>query len=619
MCGIAGIWNLSESHQHDEQTIGKMVASLNRRGPDAQAHIKKNNTLLGHTRLSIIDVSERANQPMTDNSGRYKLVFNGEIYNFKALKADLESKFQPAFITSSDTEVLLYGLIHYGSDFIQKLDGFFAFGFFDSYENKLLVARDRFGIKPLYYTHAEGRFVFSSNLRGLMAGIEKPKICIDNLATYLQLSYSPAPATILKNVFKLMPGTFLKLDKSGMSETRYYKTPPTSQEPNIKKGDTITQFKSLLGDSVQNRLQADVPLGAFLSGGFDSSVIALLASRQKPEIPVFSIGFPDQPFFDESDKAASIAKHLGLKHHIINLREKEIDEKLTSILDAIDEPFADSSAVLVNILSEYTRKEVKVALSGDGADEIMGGYNKHRALLRSVNSGVVNSAIKASSKVLNNVPESRNKKWLNQLRKIKRYSTGLNQNYTDRYIAWSSFTPRTLVNKLLIKKSREVNLPFLSLDSADFNTVLRADLDLVLPNDMLHKVDLMSMHQSLEVRVPFLDHNLVDFLFKLPASEKINQQKGKIILREAFKDEFPNGFFSSPKKGFEAPLSHWLRGPLMPICQQYLSQTYIENQGIFDFDTVKKLEIKSKSAFPGDSPHTVWAILVFQHWYSRHF
>jgi len=431
------------------------------------------------------------------------------------------------------------------------------------------------------------------------------------------LSYSPAPSTILKDVFKLNPGTFLRVHSEGIEQKKYY-TVPNTEDKTERSGKPVDKFKKLLGESVERRLQADVPLGTFLSGGFDSSVIALLASRKKPDIPVFSMGFPDQPFFDESDRAAAIAKHLGVKQHIINLREKEIDEKLPEILDAFDEPFADSSAILVNILSEYARKEVKVVLSGDGADEIMGGYNKQRAMLRSMNGGLVNSTIKATKGLWDQVPESRNSKVLNSLRKVKRYSTGLNQNFTKRYFEWSSFTPRALVNDLLLEKTKP-NLPELEIDPSDFNTVLKADLDLVLPNDMLHKVDLMSMHQSLEVRVPFLDHTLVDFLFKLPASEKINPKQGKLILRKAFENDFPKGFFDSSKKGFEAPLSHWLRGPLTQVCDEYLNKSFIEKQGVFNYPSIKKLLNKAKSSFPGDTPHTVWALIVFQHWYDKHF
>src|SRR5690606_10814971 len=209
-------------------------------------------------------------------------------------------------------------------------------------------------------------------------------------------------------------------------------------------------------------------------------------------------------------------------------------------------------------------------------------------------------------------------KWLNRFRKLKRYSNGLNQDFADRYFEWSSFTPSTLVNELMLQPTAPL-LPDLKLDPTDFNSVLKADVNLVLPNDMLHKVDLMSMHQILEVRVPFLDHHLVNFLFKLPASEKINLHKGKIILRKAYEDQFPKGFFNASKKGFEAPLSHWLRGPLLPLCNKYLSSEFIKKQNLFNFETVKRLEAKAKSNFPGDTPYTVWALLVFQDWYNKHF
>jgi len=618
LCGIAGIWNKSESNSKDEETVNAMLGLLSKRGPDAQAIVKSHHTVLGHTRLSIIDLNERSNQPITAESGRYSLTFNGEIYNYKSLKVELENTFQTKFKTQGDAEVLLYGLIWYGVDFVKKINGFFAFAFYDNQKNTLIIARDRFGIKPLYYKHSHDRFSFSSSLSSLMKDVARPEICLDNLATYLQLSYSPAPNTILKNVYKLMPGSFITIDKTGVNQSIYYYIPDTLPFSESQKQHSISDFKTLMHNSVRNRLQADVPLGTFLSGGFDSSVIALLASRDKPDIPTFSIGFPDQPFFDESKRATAIARHLGVKHHLINISDKEISDKVSSIFDDFDEPFADSSAILVQILCEYARKEVKVVLSGDGADEIMGGYNKHRALLRSMNRGFVNTGLKATSRVWDKVPESRNTHLLNALRKVKRYSKGLNHNFTDRYFKWSSFTPRSVVNRLLLQNTH-IKLPDLHIDPTDFNTILRADTQMVLPNDMLHKVDVMSMSRGLEVRVPYLDHHLVNFLFKLPASEKIHVHRGKLILHKAFEDEFPKKFFNSPKKGFEAPLSDWLKGPLSELTDHYLSEAFLNTQGIFSFTAVKELETKAKSNFPGDSPHTIWAILVFQSWYSKHF
>ncbi len=620
MCGIAGIRKIDGIISKDEDAISRMVSCIGKRGPDAQAVWKSDNAVLGHTRLSIIDVGDRSNQPMLDVSGRYVLVFNGEIYNFKVLKTELESSKNISFSTTSDTEVLLYGLIHYGSSFVDKLNGFFAFAFYDKVESRLILARDRFGIKPLYYYSKERTFAFASSLTALSEAMPQKKLDHRSLATYFQLSYIPAPHTILLDAKKLLPGTVLEVTSLGMKEKKYYSLPQTeSQEPQPSEAKAVVEFRTLLHSAVRDRLIADVPIGTFLSGGIDSSVITYLAQAEKPNIPVFSIGFPDQPFFDESDRAAVIAKHLQLDHHIVQVREKEIDEKLHSILEAFDEPFADSSAVLVNLLSEQTRKEkVKVALSGDGADEIMGGYNKHRALLQSLNNSVTNRTIRATSAFWKRIPESRNTKTLNYFRKLKRYSQGLDESFAERFVSWASFTPRSEVSRL-IRNVHHAEIPDIALDEHDFNSVLRADVGLILPNDMLHKVDLMSMNQSLEVRVPFLDHHLVDFLFKLPASYKIDKNRGKKILRKAFEDEFPKGFFDAPKRGFEAPLSYWLQGPLKGICEKYLSESFIQMQGLFRYSVVKQLEDKAKSKYPGDTPHTVWALIVFQYWYSKQF
>jgi asparagine synthase (glutamine-hydrolysing) len=616
LCGIAGIWNADGAKAGHEKTVGEMVQCLKHRGPNAHGLNAAGSATLGHTRLSIIDLDERANQPMADPSGRFWLVFNGEIYNFKMLAAELRKEFSVEFKTTSDTEVLLYGLIHYGADFIPKLNGFFAFGFYDREKDELLIARDRYGIKPLYYHLKDREAVFASSLQAVMKAMPAPEIDPQSLASYLQFSYVPAPNSMIKGVEKLMPGTCLSIKAGTREYNKYYSPPATDLK---KEGESeVETFRSLIEQSVKMRLQADVPVGAFLSGGFDSSVISLLAKRHHQKIPAFTIGFPDQPFYDESKSAREMAKHLHLDHHVIELREQQIEEKLEAILNAIDEPFADSSAVLVNILSEYTASEVKVALSGDGADEIMGGYNKHRALLRSLNKGLINRGLKSTAGALKSMPESRNSGSLNQLRKIKRYSKGLNMSYAERYEAWASFTQAKTAKDLL---RNPVDKPVLdvNLDESDFNSVLKADLSLVLPNDMLHKTDLMSMHHSLEVRVPFLDHHLVDFLFEVPASQKLNKNRGKLILREAFKDDFPSGFFDRGKKGFEAPLSNWLKGPLKGMRERCLNRKFVESQGLFKPDALMQLEHKALGRYPGDSVHTLWAVLVFQHWWGKMF
>lgn len=596
-----------------------MKRAIEHRGPDARGTETRGNWNLLHTRLSIIDTDPRANQPMSDPEGRYTLVFNGEIYNFRQLRNELNAARPIDFTTAGDTEVLLHGLIRHGEAFIQKINGFFAFAFYDAYSGELLLVRDRFGIKPLYYHPSAETFVFGSNLAAVMAGIDRKNISAKSLSLYFQLSYIPAPYSILEDVYKLEPGHLLKITADKVEKHKYYHLKGSSHpETTPSFSEATARFSSLLEASVERRLVADVPLGGFLSGGIDSSVIALLIKAQKPDIPVFSIGFPDRPFFDESQRAARIAGHLGLQHHVFEVRDTDIDERLNDILDAFDEPFADSSAVLVSLLAEQARKDVRVVLSGDGSDEILGGYNKHRALLRSLDNTLINRLFKAGSPLLKYAPESRNGYLMNVLRQAKRYSQGLNTDFAGRYKAWASFTPGDIVKELL-REPMAVTLPVAMPRTGDFNTVLQADLDLILPNDMLYKVDLMTMQHALEARVPFLDHTLVEYVFSLPSAYKIEKSSGKRILKNAFGKYFPDGAFSRPKKGFEAPLSHWLRGPLSGMRQKYFSTAFIRRQGLFDDETVRKLEKKALGHSPGDTPHTVWALLVFQHWYVRYF
>ncbi|MEM9053139.1 MAG: asparagine synthase C-terminal domain-containing protein, partial [Bacteroidota bacterium] len=290
--------------------------------------------------------------------------------------------------------------------------------------------------------------------------------------------------------------------------------------------------------------------------------------------------------------------------------------------NSLDEPFADSSGILVNLLSRFARKRVKVALSGDGADELFGGYNKHRALLRSLNSGMANSLLRGGSVFLQSLPASRNHSVFNKLRKVRRYSRGLKLDFKERYLEWASFTSRAEVEELLTKSSYTGNIEQLnfitkSLNKDEFNSVLEADFNLVLPNDMLTKVDVMSMHNSLEVRVPFLDHELVDYVFSLPASFKLNKNTGKSILKSAFGSEFPIGYFEGSKKGFEAPLTNWLKGPLKKRIEDLFSRKRIESQNIFNYEKIQSLIKKVNSRAPGDAPHTMWALLLFQYWYFR--
>jgi len=611
MCGIAGIWSKSAASENAASLLEKMTQRQIHRGPDTGATIQLEHICLGHRRLSILDLESRSNQPMKDSSGNYSLIFNGEIYNYIELKKELQGNYDLNFATTSDTEVLLYGLKHEGEKFIQKLNGFFSFAFYDNLENELLLVRDRYGIKPLYYSQQKDHFLFASELKSVLKGVEHVSIDKKSLFNYLQLSYIPAPNTIIEGVKKLEPGHFLKINSSGVNEKKYYEInlPEEYQHP-----IDVQEFREKLTRSVKYRLRSDVPIGTFLSGGLDSSIISLLASQQAKNLSSFSVGFPDQPFYDESQDARIVADQLQLNHHVLQLTESDIDAQVGAILDSFDEPFADSSAILVNLISKFAREHVKVVLSGDGADEIMGGYNKHRAILRSLDKNFINFFLKSGSHALKLFPESRSKAGLNQIRKIRRYAKGLRLPLIERYEQWASFTEKNQVNNLLKNSAMNHELA-ISIDPEDFNSVLKADMELVLANDMLHKVDLMSMRHSLEVRVPFLDHELVDYLFAIPASEKIDKKSGKNIMRKAFENDFPRQFFTKKKKGFEAPLIHWLAGPLKSLRAELFNQDLIIKQDLFNPEEIKKLEKKSLSRNPGDSPHTIWALLVFQHWY----
>jgi asparagine synthase (glutamine-hydrolysing) len=611
MCGIAGIWSKSAVSENALSLMEEMTQRQVHRGPDTGGTIQIKNVCLGHRRLSIIDLDSRSNQPIKDLSGNYFLVFNGEIYNYIELKTELHSKYNINFSTTSDTELLLYGLKHEGEAFIQKLNGFFAFAFYDAVKNEVLLARDRYGIKPLYYSDQGNHFLFASELKSVLRGIENVHIDKQSLFNYLQLSYIPAPNTIVSEVEKLEPGHLVKISSGAKSKRKYYEINlPNEYENHIGIG----AFREKLTDSVKLRLRADVPVGTFLSGGLDSSVISLLASQSSENISSFSVGFPDHPFYDESPDATWVAKQLSLDHHVLQLTESDIDSQVSAILDSFDEPFADSSAILVNLISKFAREHVKVVLSGDGADEIMGGYNKHRAMLHSLDKSFVNFFLKSGSHALALFPESRSKAGLNQIRKLRRYAKGLKLPLAERYEQWASFTEKSQVAKILKSESPGHNLN-ISIDPEDFNSILKADMKLVLANDMLHKVDLMSMRHSLEVRVPFLDHMLVDYLFTIPASEKVDKKSGKNIMRKAFEKDFPPQFFNKKKKGFEAPLTHWLAGPLKSLREDLLDKELLRKQDLFNPEEIKRLERKSLSGNPGDSPHTIWALLVFQHWY----
>jgi len=640
MCGIVGIVS---SNQKELSKIATATRTLSNRGPDNRSTSKFDNLSLGHARLSIIDTSKAANQPFSDASERYTIVFNGEIYNYKELKEELVAD-QINFNTNSDTEVLLQLYIKYGEDCLDKLNGFFAFAVFDKKKNSLFIARDRIGIKPLLYYFDEEQFIFSSELKAILTFNIKKEIDKISLFNFLQFNYIPTNNSILENVKKLNPGHFIfikninKLPEVIEEETYYeipYNTETTIQTSAFNYDKSQEILRNLLDDSVQKRLVADVPVGTFLSGGVDSSIISLLAKQHQPDLQTFSIGYKDEPFFDETSYANAVAKKIGSKHHVFSLSNDDLYENLNDILDYIDEPFADSSAIAVYILSKYTKKHVAVALSGDGADEMFSGYNKHMAEYKSRNPGLTESAVKMGYLLWRNLPKSRNSKITNINRQLYKFSLGAKLPHKARYWKWAGilneeranylvkeeliFNPQRLSDTAFEYKKRKDDLLQHIRKEGNINDVLYTDMRMVLPNDMLRKVDSMSMANSLEVRTPFLDHRLVNFAFTLPSAFKINADMKKKILQDAFRNELPEEIYNRPKHGFEVPLLEWFRNELRSkIEDDLLSDDFIEEQGIFNVAATRELKQQLFSNNPEDVQATIWALIVFNSWWKKY-
>jgi asparagine synthase (glutamine-hydrolysing) len=635
MCGITGYYAFKNSVISDLKKITNATQKLFLRGPDIGNIYSDDRVALGHRRLSIIDTSTGAAQPMCDASGEHYIIFNGEIFNFKALSEKYLSKTWQRIggpKTTSDTEVLLYLLIEYGPECLQWLDGFFAFAYYNIQNQQLFLARDRFGKKPLLYYANDEYLAFASEMKALIEfGIPK-ELDYNVLHQYLQLNYIPQPQSIFKGVAKLKPGHFMIFDSSGsIKDESYYElaTKPglygqynyqQAQEKLIEKMDV----------AVRERLISDVPLGAFLSGGVDSSVIVALASRHTSKLNTFSIGYKDNPFFDETHYAKLVADRYGTNNTVFSLTNNDFLEHIYDVLDYLDEPFADSSAIPEYILCYYTRKHVTVALSGDGGDEVFAGYNKHSAEWKIRHRNLLNTIVKSGLPIWKVLPKSRNSKLTNIFRQLQRFAEGANLNAKDRYWKWASFNTVQQTDVLLSQKSlqkvdyvdlltmKESSLKHIIND--DFNQVLLTDMNLVLLGDMLVKVDLMSMANSLEVRSPFLDHKVVDFAFSLPSTYKIDGAMKKKVVQDAFRSLLPAEIYNRPKHGFEIPLLGWFRKELWGLINDdLLERSFIEEQGIFNVKATESLKKKLNSSNPEDSHATIWALVVFQYWWKKYF
>lgn len=616
MCGIAGYVGFREQNDVLKDRLPAATATLDKRGPDNQSNWNDNHVGLGHTRLSILDTSEVGNQPMWDQSHRYVLIFNGEIYNYKALEASLG---ELPLISGTDTEVLLYLLIKEGAACLDKLNGFFALAFYDTVENSLIIARDRIGIKPLHYFQSDDFLAFGSEMKALLEFPIERKLNHQALHWYMQLNYLPGTLSMIDGVQKLEPGHFLKIENDAVSNHRFATEDPLTSQLNYS--DAQETFVDLLEASVQARLMADVPLGSFLSGGTDSSAVVALASKHAPNLSTFSIGYSDNPFFDETQYAELVAQKFMTNHTTFKLSNDDLLSDLNHILDYIDEPFADSSAIPTYILSKHVSGHVKVALSGDGADELFGGYYKHQALARALNPSPSDGLVKSLNPLVSMLPQSRSGKLANLTRRLDKFGKLQKMSAFDRYWFLASLTPdaENFLCRTTSSKDRASFMKQFLPDNPNMTDYLKADQQVVLVGDMLTKVDLMSMTNSLEVRVPFLDRSVVNFANSLSANFKVNASGRKRIVQDAFKEILPKVLYQRPKKGFEVPLLQWMQKELLAqLDAQVFNNDKLEAQGVFEPDEVVALRKKLLSSNPGDVHGTLWAIFVFQKWYDKY-
>jgi asparagine synthase (glutamine-hydrolysing) len=632
MCGICGKYDLSgEAVSRD--LLKKMADSLAYRGPDDEGYFSSGPLGLGHRRLSIIDLSPSGRQPMSNEDETLRLVFNGEIYDFERLRQHLLT-LGHKLKSRTDCEIILHLYEEEGVNCLKHLNGMFAFALWDDRRRRLWLARDRLGVKPLVYAWDGRRLLFASEIKAILCDPHVSReLDPEALDLYLTLNYIPAPWTIFKHIRKLPPAHFLLLEKDTLTMEQYWDISGQERQEQPPSGDiqeSKNRLRTLLEESVKRRLIADVPLGAFLSGGVDSSIIVALMSRNsnKP-VKTFSIGYKDLPSYDETAYAQAAAAFNGTDHHEFQVGHRDILDVFPRVLESLDEPFADSSAVPTYIVSKETRHHVTVALSGDGGDELFAGYRMYLGEYWSRHYGRIPNFLheKVIAPLVQALPDARDKPYLEKVRRAKKFLRGMSLSFPARFCGWREIFPFALRRELL-RDPLGGNL-FLglvqdiaihrrhSMDRDPINFMLYLDVKGLLPGDMLSKVDRMSMANSLEVRVPFLDYTFVEYAFTLRGDTKLKATGGKRILLDAFKDLLPPLIQKRPKWGFEMPIGAWFRKELYFLVEEYLDHGRIQEQGLFNPEVIKRL-IDDHMQKRQDTSWLLWNLIVFQYWHARY-
>jgi asparagine synthase (glutamine-hydrolysing) len=608
MCGIAGFAGFRPTDP--QQLLRSMCDAMVHRGPDQDGYSWDGTVGLGMRRLSIIDLAG-GRQPISNEDGTVTVVFNGEIYNYRELRRDLVRRGH-AFQTDSDTEVLAHLYEEEGAALVHQLRGMFAFAIRDHRQDSLLLGRDRLGIKPLYYAAtAEGVLAFASELKVLQAGgFAGGAPDRSAIAMFLALGYIPEPHSIFREVRKLPPGHTLEWRPRSVPEPSRYWAPPTEVDPSIDERTAVDEIRRLLSDAVRYRLIADVPLGAFLSGGIDSAAVVAEMGRQMDRpVETYSIGF-HEPEFNEAPAAAATAAALGTRHHELVLTP-DVDEFVESVLDSFDEPFADSSALPTFAVSRMAAADLKVVLSGDGGDELFGGYTRYTDFgRRNIRiPAIARAMLGGSARLLPHGAYGRNR-----LLELSRDAKGRYMGMVAHPLDTREGGVANPETASAVQWARLLEGAYQS-DGTDLQQLLTVDLLTYLPGDILTKVDRMSMACSLEARVPLLDHHLVEFACRIPASLKFRNGAGKWIFRKAIEELVPKAVMTRPKRGFGVPLEKWLRNEL-----RYRVDALASGSGtLAEYVDLRRLRGVITEHYAGrrDYHALLWKLLVLDRWLNR--
>lgn len=613
MCGIAGFLGAG-----NERTLEVMCGALARRGPDDHGVLSGGGLGLAHTRLAVIDLSAAGHQPM--QSEHCSIAFNGEIYNFRSLRSDMENSGRYRFKTESDTEVILAAYELYGTDGFSKLDGMFAFALYDARTRTLHLVRDRFGKKPLYYAQAGETLVFGSELKALLKHESiKKEIDPGSLARYLAYEYVPTPHSMIRGVKKLAPASYVSYREGSAPEIReYWRLPETPIRDSY--AEAVQKTDTLLAAAVSKRLVSDVPLGVFLSGGIDSSAVAYYA-RLSGEVRTFSVGFED-PDFDESAYARDVAKTLGTNHTEERFTSAQCAASVCKVFEYLDEPMADASILPTYLLSGFTRKHVTVALGGDGGDELFAGYPTFQAEVLSSAYRMLPEILRRSliEPLVRSLPASDSN--LSFDFKLKRFVSDADSPIHERHQRWlGAFTDAR--ERAAIYPAGEGTDPFSSqrdfFDTAgahsEGNRILWSYVRSYLMDEVLVKVDRASMAHGLEVRTPFLDTDLVSYVMNLPYSYKMKGFTGKQLLKSVMRGKIPDRIIDRKKKGFGIPLARWLRTDLNTLMHELLSDEALARSDVFTPTEVRRLIAEHESGRV-DHRKKLWSLMVFQLWHN---